>query len=224
MLITADGTATFHLDMRRYNQPTRQEIAGFVPDAQQPEDFRRCISLWRHDNTIHRIHDCNPAYHPLHYPLLFLYGNQYPTCWHPDLKGADGSKVTLLQWASLLLHERAGANESNHFLNAGKLTQEFMVDLFCQFENQRLSWVRHNQSTIRADLYSGVCDAVTTGALADCACMPSHGTWLPIACSPVATSPPIWLPFSFLQGMVMECTLAGLFASCLPHTLAVPAT
>src|SRR6202789_4502128 len=43
---------------------------------------------------------------------------------------------------------------------AGKLFQEYAVDSWATTEQQRLNWVRHNQSTIRAETYQGLTDAV----------------------------------------------------------------
>src|SRR6202789_2694972 len=43
---------------------------------------------------------------------------------------------------------------------AGKLFQEYAVDSWATTEQQRLNWVRLNQSTIRAETYQGLTDAV----------------------------------------------------------------
>ena len=51
-------------------------------------------------------------------------------------------------------------NESNHIFMAGKLFQEYAVDSWATTEQSRLNWVKLNQSTIRADTYQGLTDAV----------------------------------------------------------------
>jgi hypothetical protein len=47
-----------------------------------------------------------------------------------------------------------------YFTHAGRLFQEWLIDMFAKTEAQRLMWVRHHQKEIRADLYNGVRDAV----------------------------------------------------------------
>lgn len=49
---------------------------------------------------------------------------------------------------------------NNHFLKAGRLLQEYAIDLHCMVEQQRLNWVRYNQKALRAELYSGLADAI----------------------------------------------------------------
>ena len=44
---------------------------------------------------------------------------------------------------------------------AGKLFQEYIVDSWATTEQSRLNWIKLNQSTIRADTYQGLTDAVT---------------------------------------------------------------
>ena len=42
----------------------------------------------------------------------------------------------------------------------GKLFQQYAVDAYCRIEAGRLRWVRMNQKTIRAEVYSGLQDAI----------------------------------------------------------------
>ncbi|GKA70681.1 helicase [Tanacetum coccineum] len=48
-------------------------------------------------------------------------------------------------------------------LRGGRLFQQYLVDAYTAIEEQRLSWTRNNQDTLRVDLYHNVCDAVTKG-------------------------------------------------------------
>ncbi|GJW83045.1 putative PIF1 DNA helicase/replication protein A1-like protein [Tanacetum coccineum] len=43
----------------------------------------------------------------------------------------------------------------------GRLFQQYLVDAFTAIEEQRLSWMRNNQDTLRVDLYHNVVDAIT---------------------------------------------------------------
>jgi len=43
------------------------------------------------------------------------------------------------------------------------LFHQYVVDAFTTIEEERLRWVRQNQTVLRADLYKNVCDAVMRG-------------------------------------------------------------
>ena len=47
----------------------------------------------------------------------------------------------------------------------GRLTQEYVVDGWASAEQDKLNWVRTHQQQLRADLYSGVVDAMQQGEL-----------------------------------------------------------
>ena len=51
-------------------------------------------------------------------------------------------------------------DESNHIFMAGKLFQEYVVDSWATTEQRRLTWFKENQTTIRAETYQGLTDAV----------------------------------------------------------------
>jgi hypothetical protein len=51
----------------------------------------------------------------------------------------------------------------NVLLLGALLTQAYVVDAYVKVETGRLNWQRHNQNTLRADLYRGIQDAVTAG-------------------------------------------------------------
>ncbi|GKC38416.1 retrotransposon protein, putative, unclassified [Tanacetum coccineum] len=48
-------------------------------------------------------------------------------------------------------------------LRGGRLFQQYLGDAYTAIEEQRLSWTRNNQDTLRVDLYHNACDAVTRG-------------------------------------------------------------
>lgn len=70
----------------------------------------------------------------------------------------------LLNPASLT-HVPLGQDRPGHCLitHFRRLYQEWLVDQFVKCESQRLSYYRHNQTQLRADLYQGVVDAVAAG-------------------------------------------------------------
>ncbi|GJE95688.1 ATP-dependent DNA helicase [Phanerochaete sordida] len=150
-------------DRRRYNLPTADEVAVIIPDAASWDaDHRDIVLRDRADGLMH-ISEAHPAYAPLHYVLLFPYGEHG---WHWQLRlhepeKPNPRKLTLTRWAAFRLHDRQG--EFSTILRSGRLLQEFMVDMWAQADQERLRWNRANQSTIRAVLYSGLEDAVGAG-------------------------------------------------------------
>ena len=161
-----------HTDHRRYNLPTdtSNEIAVILPgDGDQPTAARDII-LNRRGGPLQEISDMHPLYPSLHYVLLFATGQ---LGWHPHIplnsvnenqvQGGDNNtrrrkKVTQAEYFRYRLFPRM--NESNHIFMAGKLFQEYAVDSWATTEQSRLNWVKLNQSTIRADTYQGLTDAV----------------------------------------------------------------
>nr|XP_040253796.2 uncharacterized protein LOC120971447 [Aegilops tauschii subsp. strangulata] len=51
----------------------------------------------------------------------------------------------------------------NPILCGARLLQQWAVDMYIKIESCRLRWYRKNQTQIRADLYKGVVDAITSG-------------------------------------------------------------
>jgi Helitron helicase-like domain at N-terminus len=153
-----------HTDPRRYNLPTdtSREIAVILPgDGDQPTAGRDII-LNRRDGPLREISDLHPLYPSLHYVLLFPTGQ---LGWHrhiplniPDQQAAKREYASQAEYFKYRLFPRT--NESNHIFMAGKLFQEFVVDSWATTEQSRLNWYRANQSTIRAETYQGLTDAV----------------------------------------------------------------
>ena len=48
-------------------------------------------------------------------------------------------------------------------LHAGRLLQQFLVDMYVKIETARLDYFRHNQKVIRAELYRGIIDSIEIG-------------------------------------------------------------
>lgn len=144
-------------DQRRYNLPTVSEVAAVIPartDAeqqQQKSDYCEVVLRMR-GGGLYYISQCHPMYTPLHYVLLFPRGE---TGWHPSIQmGAPGSRlphVTARCYYSYRLHQRR--NNSLAIFYAGRLFQQYVVDAWATTEQSALDWVRHNQTTLRADLY-----------------------------------------------------------------------
>ncbi|KZP24540.1 hypothetical protein FIBSPDRAFT_929756 [Athelia psychrophila] len=149
-------------DRRRYNLPTADEVAVILPgDGSQPTDSRDIILRLRWpDGPLQRISDGHPAYASLHYVLLFPHGEDG---WHWELRMHDPEKeqprrLSQIRHCAYRIHPRA--HEFNIILRGGRLFQQYMVDMWASADQNRLNFLRSNQSKIRASLYSGLEDAV----------------------------------------------------------------
>ena len=91
-------------------------------------------------------------YGPLAYPLLFPYGKDG---WHYALEHKDSKvnskKVSLMKLYSCLLFQRTC--DFNVLLHSGRLFQQYLCEMFGKVDSERLSWVRCNQSKLRASDY-----------------------------------------------------------------------
>lgn len=149
-------------DQRRYNLPSADEVAVVIPDG-VPPDHSRDIVLRMRSGHLQRIYETNPAYAPLHYVLLFPFGSDGWT-YHLRLHQPNTDrprKLTITRYYAYRFHPRQ--NEFSAILHGGRLFQQLAVDVWAASEQQRLQYLRVNQSELRAHLYSGLLDAVAPG-------------------------------------------------------------
>lgn len=78
MLVFASGPD------RTYNRATTtNEVAAIIPDGEDPDvHYRDTRVPYRAPHGVYRISDLHKSYDPLHFPLLFPYGEDG---WHPDI-------------------------------------------------------------------------------------------------------------------------------------------
>ncbi|XP_028077475.1 uncharacterized protein LOC114279434 [Camellia sinensis] len=148
-------------DRRRYNLPTADEIAIVIPgDGTEVTGMRDVVLHLQGNNELMQINECHPVYLPLHYVLLFPYGE---LGWEPELKLWDvkhdrpsTDRLTQMDFYSYRLFERS--TEYSTILRGGKLFQEFLVDAWAATEQNRLMYYKLNQKKIRAELYQDLSD------------------------------------------------------------------
>ncbi|XP_026421704.1 uncharacterized protein LOC113317787 [Papaver somniferum] len=144
-------------DKRRYNLPAVEEVSIIVPEKPSDVTATRDILLHLKDGSgFTRIDECHPAYLPLHYVLLFPYGE---LGWSTELAQWDGknytdTRLSHMQFFDYRLFERK--SEYSTILRGGKLFQEFLVDVWASTEQNRLDWLRFNQRKLRADHYASI--------------------------------------------------------------------
>lgn len=126
----------------------------------------RDVVLQSTSGKLQRINELHPSYLPLQYPLLFPYGEDG---YRDDIKHREGNsqkpntrkRVSIREYMCYRLMFRD--NETALHLQASRLLQQFIVDVYTMMESQRLMWVRTHQKDLRADLYKGLSDAVLQG-------------------------------------------------------------
>jgi hypothetical protein len=122
-----------------------------------------------------RLHVSHGLYMPLHYVLIFPYG-EYGWHWNytlASLWNRNRQKLRLGQrmWYRFYLHIRhtIAPDSSRHFgqfnplFHAQRLFQQFLVDSWIACETTELSWLRNHQNNLRADVYLGIKDALDGG-------------------------------------------------------------
>jgi hypothetical protein len=108
---------------------------------------------------LQQISEDHAAYAPLQYVLLFPYGNNG---WHSALTlyrphCSATKRLSLTRYTSFRIHSRP--TEYSTILRGGRLFQRYVVDMWAAVEQQRLDYLRLNQSKLLASLYSGLEDA-----------------------------------------------------------------
>ncbi|CAD6937370.1 unnamed protein product, partial [Tilletia laevis] len=175
-------------DPRTYNRPRASEIAALILHDAHTAPRGRDIIFYYKDGPLHRICELHPAFLPLRFPLLIPYGH---FGWYPYIplgqdtpraifdadqavaraalalpevianRGRGGThKVTLEMFHAFHLHDRGAFST---LLYARNLLQEYVVDAWTMIEQDRADWQRHNQDKLRAEVYSGLQDALITG-------------------------------------------------------------
>ncbi|CDF38639.1 unnamed protein product [Chondrus crispus] len=166
MVIHADRRPS-HEHVRRYNGPEASEVAALIPGNEDGEIGRRDIVVRRRvtlnsngNEVLDPISVSHRAYDPLSYVLLFQNGRDG---WYPELRFSsvqDGrrTKITPMMYYGWHLFERSG--EFSTILHAARLFQQYLVDQFCKVEAERLSYLRHNQTQLRAADYTSLRDSL----------------------------------------------------------------
>lgn len=147
------------MDLRRYNVPTVDEIAVVVCQKDDSAAEPRDVILRTRSNNIQRISDLHAAYAPLHYVLLFPFGTPG---WCLTLHSNSGQQchVTQAMYYAFRLHTHENEIPSIHL--GGRLFQQYICDVWVSTDLSRLRWVEENQRHLRACLYSGLEDVVSS--------------------------------------------------------------
>ena len=163
--ITLGFSAATNSDTRRYNHPTKQEVAAVFVAQDGAPPARRDLVMWPRKAEVQtlRVDNENEHLDPMTYALLFPKGD---LGWHSKLEHSKKGgykeqkyvKLSAMQFYAYKLMVREPFNPSPH--SAGFLFQQYIVDAYCKAESRRLNWLRYNQAELRAENYKGLTDYV----------------------------------------------------------------
>ena len=149
-------------DGRTYNLPTASEVAALIVGDIDVNYGNRDIIVQSLDGRLQRISELHPSYLPLHYPLIFIYGEDgYSEDIPYQFQGSKRSRVTLRDFFAYILQDRD--DDCGILLYCRRLLQQFIVDGYTMIEAQRLLFIRLNQKQLRSELYSCLTDALLRG-------------------------------------------------------------
>ena len=139
------------------------EVAAIIPgDGSEERSDHSDIILRLRGGGLKRISHLHPSYSTLQYVLLFPNGEDG---WHVNIpsrviaeRRRRSDKVTQRCYYAHRLHSRP--REPPLLLWGGNLFQQYVVDAWASVEQSSLNWIRHHQKELRADVYSGLRDAV----------------------------------------------------------------
>ena len=153
-------------DLRRYNLPSSSELSVIIPGSSSSNSpSNRDIVLYKrasnnpNSNDIMHINETHQYYDPLHYVLIFPFGD---TGWTPGIKhkGDGSSQVSVMNFYAYHLMQR---QNFNLLLKCGRLFHQYIVDQYAKIEQERLNYCLYHQHELRAELYQGLSDSVHAG-------------------------------------------------------------
>jgi len=159
-----------------YNTPTTNEIAAVFPlsdtnprvtlEAQQ-------IVLQLKGGGLKYLPATHSFYHALYYVLFMPHAYLGWSLKYKDRGISKNKRISLRDFSAHRLMFRPQGTTAQHFSSATtaleyfpilqygrRMFQAYIVDEAVRIEDDRLKWIYLNQSTIRADLYQGLADAL----------------------------------------------------------------
>jgi hypothetical protein len=159
VVIRADKTPVGE-HARRFNEPVTNEVAVVIVGN---EFDRRDIVLEKQNGQLKSVSETHRSYDALQYPLIFWEGEDgyhfFIAQTDPETGLAvDRKKVSAMNFYAYRIMMRT--EPANHILRCRQLFHQFVVDMYAKIESERLSFLRHNQKTLRVDEYIHLKDAI----------------------------------------------------------------
>ena len=143
---------------RTYLKLTRlEQLFLHMSQQQKNRELTFALKIIQNGQTIQKLRKItqfHAYYDALHYVLLFPCGEPGWEIGLNTLRATKGQHLTLLQYYRFKLFQRRG--NFGMLLFSGRLYHQLIVDAWTKIEEQRLSWVRSNQKTIRAQTYEAL--------------------------------------------------------------------
>ncbi|CAN1164938.1 ATP-dependent DNA helicase PIF1 [Linum perenne] len=128
---------------RQYELPSGTELAGLT-----------------------RITSLNPLFDSLHFPLLFPHGDDgFHTniAYDPAHVPPKTKRQFVTQREYYCFRIQYRTSEGKTLIRAGKALQHYCIDAFTTVEQNRLTYLRNNQKTLRSETYNELYNAFTRG-------------------------------------------------------------
>ncbi|KAJ1692458.1 hypothetical protein LUZ63_009156 [Rhynchospora breviuscula] len=151
----------------QYGAPVADEVVGLIVGDFTEISSRRDIIIHSQSGQLQRINPLHPKYFALQYPLFLARGeDSFTEDIEYDATAASSSNVqrphvTMPEYYRYRLHFRN--DESPTLFRSGRLFQQICVDMYACIEDARLSYLYHNQDSLRVDSIQNIRDAVLQG-------------------------------------------------------------
>jgi hypothetical protein len=155
-------------DSVQYNLPTTDQLAMLIVGDFSLHTFKRDIIIETKNRELKRISSLHPAFMPLQYPLLFLYGErgfQVGVLYSGvnPIEQRARMHMTMQEYYCYQFHYRK--NQPNPFLCYGLLSSQAKVDARACIDENRLWYIIQNQKNLRMESIQGISDAVSHGCI-----------------------------------------------------------
>lgn len=156
-------------DLRRFNEPTCSEVAAVFESHDGAPPSHRFINVYAKDGGLKTLDFDSMHCDPMSYVLIWPCGE---TGWHISMPAGGERKTNIRQNISmreyvsyrLMVRGCPPTGNFNPIINAGKLTQQLIVDYYCRIEGDRLKFIRNQQAKLRVETYAGLADALFSRA------------------------------------------------------------
>ncbi|KAE9540849.1 hypothetical protein AGLY_004094 [Aphis glycines] len=145
----------------RYNAPSTSEVAVVISGQQF---HKRDIVLCSRDDNLKKISEIHRSYDSLQYPLMLCRGEDGYSIEIHQIDPHTGvplqKTVSCMNYYCYRIMERQ--NNCNMLLRYGMLLNQYLVDQYSKIESERLAYIRNNQTTLRAENYIHLQDALNS--------------------------------------------------------------
>ncbi|KAF4530354.1 hypothetical protein B566_EDAN018479, partial [Ephemera danica] len=146
-------------DRNRYNLPSNNNVAIIFESVDGNVPTNRDIVVHSFFQGQETIPSTSPSIDPLLYPIFFPTGDPGWTYgMAKNNTGRSRATISIREYYTYRLAIRP--HQFSAILHGGRLFQQFLVDVYCRVEANRLNYLRLNQDSLRVDRYQGLLDYI----------------------------------------------------------------